>query len=471
MGKVRRQTFTLSMYLQKVQDMDIRSDADVQRLSGAWNNVMSSELVCSILNNEFMPALILGQEENSQSWIVDGLQRTSTLMMFRYGNLKISPNIEDPIIEYRAKVRDADGEVKIDGCGDICWETRTFDLRRKTYDKLPEELKKKFDEYQTECVIHENYSMQQISRLVRRFNFNKGMTVSQKTFTFCDTYARRIREILKRKFFIEAPYSKGERKNGTVERVVMESVMCMFHLDSWKKSGQIGAYINENASAKEFDILENCIERLENIVTDDTYNLFTSRDSFLLFSLFHKFTGLGLEDGKFAYFLHAFKEGLCDKEIDGKVFYEKGRSLKDKPVIVEKLDLLETLMREYLDIPKTEEDPESGSEMGLGNVLEFVREMVSPYVTLEDVSQYVEILDCLAGKSSYGGKLLEEGNRISMLAVISYAFENDLDLDDWFADYCSRNDDYIADQTENFERMTADLQQYLDNLDATCEAA
>ena len=326
MGKVRRQTFTLSMYLQKVQDMDIRSDADVQRLSGAWNNVMSSELVCSVLNNEFMPALILGQEENSQSWIVDGLQRTSTLMMFRYGNLKISPNIEDPIIEYRAKVRDADGEVKIDGCGDICWETRTFDLRRKTYDKLPEELKKKFDEYQTECVIHENYSMQQISRLVRRFNFNKGMTVSQKTFTFCDTYARRIREILKRKFFIEAPYTKAERKNGTVERVVMESVMCMFHIDSWKKSGQIGAYINENASAKEFDILENCIERLENIVTDDTYNLFTSRDSFLLFSLFYKFTGLGLEDVKFAYFLHAFKEGLCDKEIDGKVFYEKGRS-------------------------------------------------------------------------------------------------------------------------------------------------
>lgn len=38
-------------------------------------------------------------------------------------------------------------------------------------------------------------------------------------------------------------------------------------------------------------------------------------------------------------------------------------------------------------------------------------------------------------------------------------------------DYCSRNDDYIVDQTENFERMTADLKQYLDNLDATCEAA
>lgn len=463
MAKVKRQTYTLDMYLKKVQDQDIRSDADVQRLSGAWNNSMASELVCSILNNEYMPAVILGQEENSQSWIVDGLQRTSTLMMFRYGNLKISPNIEEPIIEYRAKVRDADGEVKIDGCGDICWETRTFDLRRKTYDKLPEELKKKFDEYQTECVIHENYSMQQISRLVRRFNFNKGMTVSQKTFTFVDNYARRIRKILQRKFFIEAPYTKAERKNGTVERVVMESVMCMFHLEDWKKSSQIGAYINEHSSMEEFDILENYIERLENIVTDDTYSLFTSRDSFLLFSLFHKFTGLGLDDGKFADFLHAFKDGLCNMEVNGKFFYEKGRSLKDKPVIVEKLDLLETLMLEYLDIPK----PDSELEMDSESLLAFVRENVSPFVTMEDVSQYVEVLDALMKKSGGGEKLMEAENRPSLTAIVAYSFTHDVDLDRWIVDYCSRNDDYIADQTGNYQYMVSDLQRYLENSDAT----
>lgn len=34
MAKVRRQTYTLGMYLQKMRDQDIRSDQDVQRLSG-----------------------------------------------------------------------------------------------------------------------------------------------------------------------------------------------------------------------------------------------------------------------------------------------------------------------------------------------------------------------------------------------------------------------------------------------------
>lgn len=288
MGKPRKQTYTLDMYLKRMKEQDIRSDQDVQRLSNQWNNSMTNELIASVLNGEYIPPIILGQEPNSQIWIIDGLQRSTALMMFRYSNYRITSSIEEPVISYRAKARDTEGNLKYDGNGDVVWEDRAFDLARKTYDKLPEELQNRFDEYQIETVIHEGYGMKEISKLVRRYNNHKSMNVSQKAFTFVDNYARRIREILKRKFFIEAPYTKAERKNGTVERVVMESVMCMFHLDSWKKSGQIGAYLNDNASQEEFDVLENCIEGLENIVTDDMYSLFTSRDSFLLFSLFYK---------------------------------------------------------------------------------------------------------------------------------------------------------------------------------------
>ena len=52
MAKVKRQTYTLNMYLEKLKDTDIRSDADVQRLSGAWNNAMTNELIVSVLNGE-----------------------------------------------------------------------------------------------------------------------------------------------------------------------------------------------------------------------------------------------------------------------------------------------------------------------------------------------------------------------------------------------------------------------------------
>ena len=465
MAKPRRQTYTLQMYLQKMKELDIRSDQDVQRLSGAWNNNMVNELVLTVLTGDYIPPVILGEEgHNSQLWLIDGLQRSTALMMFRDGKYKITPSIEEPVISYRAKVRDSEGEVKIDGNGDICWETRAFDLRRKTYSQLPEELQKVFNEYQVETVIHENYNMQQISKLVRRYNNHKAMNVSQKAFTFVDKYARKIREILKREFFIEAEYTKAERKNGTMERILMESVMVMFHLDSWRKSSRIGAYLNENSTREEFDILENCIERLETIISEDLYSIFTAKNSFLWFALFHKFTKLNMDDKKFSGFLHAFQNGLDRKEINGKAFGEIGqeRSTKDRTVIMEKMELLETLMLEYLGISKPEPEPEADSE----KVLEFVRKNVVPFAAKEDIEQYAEVLDSLLEKSNCDAKLLKAENKLSLVGIVAYSFKNDIDLDNWIVDYCDRNSDYIPDQAENYEHMKNDLQQFLKLADA-----
>ncbi len=464
MAKVKRQTYTLNMYLEKLKDMDIRSDADVQRLSGAWNNAMTNELIVSVLNGEYIPPIILGQEKNSQAWIVDGLQRSTALMMFRYGNYRVTSSVEEPSIAYRAKVRDAEGNVKIDGCGDIIWEDREFDIRRKSFNQMPKELQKMFNEFQLDCIIHENYTMEQISRLVRRFNFNKPMNVSQRAFTFCDKYARKIREILKREFFIEAKYTKAERKNGTLERVIMESVMCMFHLDSWKKSGQIGAYLNENASMEEFNILEGCIARLENMVAGDLYSVFTAKNTFLWFALFHKFTELGLADCRFADFLCVFQNGLDEKAINGKTFdeIEQERSTKDKTVIMEKLDFLETLMLEYLGIPKSEPKQEIDLEDALG----FVRKNIDPFAAKEDIEQYAEVLDSLLEKSDCGEKLLKAENKLSLVGIVAYSFKNDIDLDNWIVDYCNRNDSYVSDQAENFLHMKNDLRRFIKGADS-----
>lgn len=458
MERPRKQTYTVEMYLQRMKDLDIRSDQKVQRLSGQWNNAMTNELIFSVLNGEFIPPIILAAEESSQLYIVDGLQRSTTLMMFRYGGYKITSSLEEPVIHYRAKVLDSEGEPELDGNGDIIWEIRSFDIRHKSYEKLPNELKKAFNEFQLDCVIHENYSQEQISRLVRRYNILKPMTVAQKSLTFCDKYARKIREILKRKFFIECTgYTKNERKNGAVERIILETVMAANHLNNWKKPNQIGQYLNDHATMEEFDILENCIERLENVVTDDIYPLFTSRDSFLLFSLFHKFTGLGLDDGKFADFLAYFKETTSVINLNELCGIDKNASTKDKCVVIKKMEKLENYMLEFFGISKPGAEQEIDSE----TILEFVRENVSPYTTAEDILQYGEVLDCLAEKSGYSGKLMESGNRMSMVALVAYSFENDLDLDDWILHYCNENNDYISDQTENYQYMKEDLQQYL----------
>jgi len=458
MIKPRKQTYTMLMFLEKIKEMDIRSDQDVQRLSGQWDNKMVNELVSTVLNEEYIPPIILGEEKNSQLWIIDGLQRSSSLSLFRYGNYKITSSIEEPIIHYQAKARDENGEIKVDGNGDIVWIDSEFNIKNKTYDSLPDELKKRFNEYQIETVIHEGYDMKQISKLVRRYNNHKSMNIAQRAFTYVDNYAREIRNILSRPFFIECKgYTNNERKNGTLERVIMESVMCMFHLDNWKKGKQIGEYLNEYATMEEFKILNQNLERLEKVATNEMDSVFTSKDSLLWFTLFHKFTITGLSDWKFAEFVSSFNNKLYAKEINGSSFEaldkDRNRSTKDKAVIVEKLDILEMLMCEYLNIAR--------EELQESDTLGFIKENVNPEVTQEDIELYSDMLDSFISKVDCESKLLDKHNRPSMLAVIAYACDKDIKLDNWIIDYFSKNDTYINDQIENYQYMKYDLEDFI----------
>ena len=88
-----KQTFTLEQYLKDMKAEKIRTDQECQRLSGQWNPNMVNELIASVLTDDYIPPIILGEETTSngitRQWIIDGLQRSSTLALFRYGNTKV----------------------------------------------------------------------------------------------------------------------------------------------------------------------------------------------------------------------------------------------------------------------------------------------------------------------------------------------------------------------------------------------
>lgn len=457
MAKPRKQTYTMEMYLNKIKDSDIRSDQDVQRLSGQWDKSTVNELIVTVLTDNYIPPIILGEENDSQLWIIDGLQRSSSLMLFRHGNYRITSSVEEPVISYKAKVRDEKGNVKIDGNGDIVWEDAEFDIKNKTYEKLPEELKKRFNEYQIETVIHEGYGMKQISKLVRLYNNQKAMNTAQKTFTYVDNFAREIRNILCNQFFIDCTsYTANAKKNGTMERIIMETVMCMFHFDDWKKqSKQMGAYLNENATIEEFKAFNKDLCRLQSIITENLYDIFTVKDSFIWFTLFHKFTYSGLEDCKFAEFLTEFKENLSSKEVNGTTFelVDKDRSTKDRTVIAEKMEILETLLCDYLHI-----DRKNITEV---NILEFVRDNVNVDITREDIELYKDMLSDFANKADGNIALSDIQNKPSLIAVIAYACMNDIQMDKWIVNYFNRNDTYISEQLENYHYMKCDIDDFV----------
>ena len=452
MARPRKQTYTLEMYLRKNRKGDIDNNADVQR-NFVWNNEQINELIVTVLTDDYIPPIILGEEENSKLHIVDGGCRTAALRKFREMNYKITSSIENSLISYMKKVIDEDGNVT--------YEEDVFDIKNKTYEKLPEELKEKFDEYQIETVIHECCDGGKISKYIKRYNNHAAMNTDQKAFTYIDKFASRIRKILDSRFFVEcSSYSEKDKTKGVVERIIVEAMMCMNHFDNWKTQAKAACkYLNDNATEEEFEEFADNLHRLENIVTDDIKNIFNKKDSFIFMTLFDRFTELGIEDIRFADFLREFNKDfrLVKRNEKGLLFDEidKDLSTKDKQVITDKLDMLESLMLKFLHIGEAN-SLQTSIELFIAENLNMDVESVQA-----DMDFYNESLNGLLENTvKVDSKLWNEENRPSLLAMMVYSYKEDKDLDDWMVEYAKNNSTYFIDQKKNFLYLKQDFERY-----------
>ena len=447
MARPRKQVYTMEQYVKNVSEGYITNDADTQR-NPAWKPIVDG-LAVTILTDEYIPPIILAEEESGQIHIVDGGSRTAAFKMIRFGNHKIKSSVENPIIPYKKLVKDENGKTK--------FEDAEFDIRNKTFEQFPKELQKKFDEYQIDTVIHENCDKEKIAMYMVRYNTRKNFTANQKQFLYVPKFAEQIRDITSRQFFVNNCDIKGsDVEGGILERIAYESVMITHFIDKWNKSGNKNPlYINENATVDQFEKLNNNIARLENIVTGDTKLLFNARDSFIWFALFDKFTQTGLDDVEFGRFLTAFVDGLRDKAVEGQLFdrVDDTGSTKDKANIVAKLHILETLMNEYLHIEEVEEI----------TPLDFIKENVDSDITEEDIVDYKQFYeDDVKIEVDNSSKLLDDKNTNSMLALIAYVMNSNIKINvfkKWLINFFEENNTYNVDQKSNYIFMRDSLQK------------
>lgn len=357
--KLRKQTYSLEQYLKLMNNETIRSDQDCQRLSGQWSNNMVNELIYTVLTDNYIPPVILGEEiinGITRLWLIDGLQRSSSLALFRYGNKKITQNIDESIVTYQRKVLDENGNPKRDGKGEIIWESIKCDIRNKTYNQLPDELRDKFNEYQIETVIHQDCDTTGVSKLIKRYNNHTAMNTNQKAFTYLDTFAREVRQITENRFFLDI-YSctqKG-RINGTIERVCCDMIFLCNYPDQYRKdTKQNFKWLNENACISDFENLNGLLTRLTDSleITAETKELFNVKHAHIFVSIFKTFIEIGRNDEKFGDFLDWFVKGGNETEIDGKtwndlILDEKTHSTRDVNIIDGKLNYLTALIRQY----------------------------------------------------------------------------------------------------------------------------
>ena len=447
MARPRKKTFTMSQYTENVNDGYISNNFKTQRFP-KWKPIVDG-LAVTILNDDYIAPIILAENEDGQTQIVDGGSRTAAYMMIKYGNYKIKSSVEDPIIEYKSMSKDENGKVT--------WTDATFDIRNKTYSQFPKELQKAFDEYQVETVIHECNS-ETVAKYLRRYNIHTGMNANEKMFIYLPNFADEIREITNRDFFIHnSVFTDSEKEKGLLERVVSESVMTMFYFDKWNKNGKkLASFLDKNAKKEDFEVLNNNIERLENIVTDETKSLFNNKNTFIWFTLFNKFTKFGLNDSKFANFLNAFVNGLREKSVDGKLFdtVDETGSTKDKTVITDKLHILEILMNEFLHI--------NSEDLEEVDYKEFLKANVEDVVDENDI----EMIQISANEASEeldeNSWMLSEQNYPAYLAIVGLAFRKDIEdkLKEWLPIYVKANQ-FIRNQQKAFLHMKESFETYL----------
>lgn len=356
--KIRKQTYSLEQYLKLMKAETIRGDQECQRLSGQWSPNMVNELIFTVLTDNYIPPIILGEETINgiiRQWIIDGLQRSSSLSLFRYANTKITKNLDEYMVTYQRKITDENGNSKRDDHGEIIWESVEYDIRNKTYIDLPDELKDRFNGYQIEVAIHQDCDTTEISKLVRKYNNHQAMNQAQRAFTYVDAFAREIREITENRFFLDIySCSRKNRINGTLERVVGDMVLLCNYPDHYRKDTKTGfKWLNENGTIYDFETMNDLLVRLTDALsgcTPEIKTLFNIKNGYIIVAAFKAFTELGKEDKEFGNFLNWFVNGGNETEIDGKIWdiLEANRASRDASVVHGKLDYLVELEKRYL---------------------------------------------------------------------------------------------------------------------------
>lgn len=338
-----------------IQRGTLRKDHPLQRKAGRWSDSDKYGFIATVLKDEDIDSIKICEQLTSYGtilWVIDGLQRLTTLNSYYHNGFKLGKNVEFPVIRYQIVKRDQNGNIQMDDYGKYEYEVAECDVRGKCYQDLPVELREQFDNYEIEIVKHLDCSDEEIGYHIRRYNRQKSMNTSEHAVTFMDHMAKEVKRIsLNNRFFKNDNYKELERNNGTIERIITESVMCMFHLENWQKQGRkIGDFLNKNSSKQEFDKLNENLNRMDTIYCENFKHVFTAKDSFLWFTLFERFTKFNLPDKKFADFVTEFNRTFINKNVNGETFKDvgKNRSTKDKKVVKKKLEILETCMIDFL---------------------------------------------------------------------------------------------------------------------------
>ena len=480
----RTDKYSMYSLLQDKKTGDMNCNYILQREPFQWTTEEANRYFCRILSNLPIPEIILCEQKKKGltiSHLIDGLQRLSYAEAFKENRIKIgSAGAERHLIQYRDYLLDDNGNRVLDEDGLPKYEMKVYDVIGKYYKDLPDELKKRFNNFNINVTKFFDCTDEQIADHIRDYNNHASMNKEQGGLLNVSAQtAGYIKKISQKNTFFKncGKFTDNSIVKGKLERVVAESIMLMFFRDSWKaKLDTIYKYVDENATEQQFLKLNSHFNRLELALGDDNKDLkplLTPTTMPMWIAVFDKFTTYNMDDSNFVDFLNAYNTELKDKEIDGVSMADfKDQQTKKKATITGKIDLLVKLMNEFLHIDTTETET-NNTEVENNNTeeneqdnpeettLSFVQENANPDATEEDIEFYRDMVeDCI----KVDEPVYQQCER-AVIAIMAYACtkEQDEEFEKWIQKYKNQTN-FSPSQKTNFTYMKNSFDNFVQKM-------
>lgn len=473
----RTDKYSMYSLIQDKKNGDMNCNYILQREPFQWTDEEANRYFCRILSNLPIPEIIICEQKKkglTVSHLIDGLQRLSYAESFKEDRRKIgAKGAERHLIQYRDYVLDENGNRVLDEDGLPEYEMKVFDVIGKYYKDLPDELKKRFNNFNINVTKFFDCTDEQIADHIRDYNNHASMNKEQGGLTkISSETAGLIKHISQKNTFFKncGKFSDNNVIKGKIERIVAEAIMLLFFRDSWKSNLEtIYKFVDENATEQQFLKLNSQFNRLELALGDGDNNkklsaaLFTPTTMPMWISVFDKFTTYNIEDSRFIDFLGEFNNKLKDKFTED----FKNQQSKKKSTISGKIDLLVEYMNEFLHIEEVKNDTED-TEICLENnteivtieenELNFVKENVKKDATKDDINDYEKFLDDTVRISSP----IYQRCKQALLAMVAYVYKNEQDIEfaNWIENYQNEKTDFSLSQKDNYVCIKNDFDNY-----------
>ena len=245
--KISKENKPVQNLTNKVKRDNILLKHKLQRREGIWSNFAKSLLLDSLLRGYVINPIHM-ISENEKQYVIDGVQRLSTLNDFVNDGFALSKKLED-----------------------VTFNNETYVIAGKKFSKLDDVVKDELLSSQIQVYEITEYTDKDVREMFKRLNSGKALnTTQQMTPLMSDELSDTILDIISHPFF-EKILTPSQLKSSVDMSIALETLMLSeasneydFGSFSKKDKEKFIEYYNDNINEEKVNLIKTGLDELYN---------------------------------------------------------------------------------------------------------------------------------------------------------------------------------------------------------------